>query len=153
MSEGSDRRAGALLVVLQFVLLAGVLGPAAAGWHEAAAPALAVALATLAVAVGLAAVKANRPGNFNVHPEPRAGGRLVEHGIYAHIRHPMYSALLLLALAAIAVAPEATTLVSAAALAVVLWAKSSLEERWMSAVHPGYAAYRARTRRFVPGLL
>lgn len=153
MSEGADRRAGTLLVVLQFVLLAALVGCVLPRWDRAAAPALAVALATLAVAVGLAAVKANRPGNFNIHPEPRTGGRLVEHGIYAWIRHPMYSALLLLAMAAIAVAPTLPTLVSAAALAVVLWAKSSLEERWMNGVHPGYAAYRERTKRFVPGLI
>lgn len=153
MSAGPGRQAGGWLVALQFLMLAALAASALPDWDRAAAPALGIAFATLAVAVGLAAVKANRPGNFNIHPEPRAGGRLVEHGIYAWIRHPMYSALLLLALAAIAVAPTLPTLVSAAALAVVLWAKSSLEERWMAERHPGYAAYRARTRRFVPGLL
>lgn len=153
MSAGPGRRAGAWLVALQFLLLAALAGSALPHWNRAAVPALAIALATLALAVGLAAVKANRPGNFNIHPEPRAGGRLVEHGIYAWIRHPMYSALLLLALAAIAVAPTLPTIGSAVALAVVLWAKSSLEERWMAQMHPGYAAYRGRTTRFVPGLL
>ncbi|EGJ12048.1 MULTISPECIES: isoprenylcysteine carboxylmethyltransferase family protein [Rubrivivax] len=149
----SDRRAGAVLVLLQFVLLTALACGAAPAWADPAAPWLALVLAAASLAVGLAAVTANRPGNFNVHPEPRAGGRLVEHGIYAWIRHPMYAALLLLALAAVAVAPGATTVAAAVALAVVLWIKSSLEERWMSAVHPGYDAYRARTRRFVPRLL
>lgn len=149
----SDRRAGAVLVLLQFVLLAALAYGVLPAWDDPAAPWLALALAAASLAVGLAAVTANRPGNFNVHPEPRTGGRLVEHGIYAWIRHPMYAALLLLALAAVAVAPGATTVAAAVALAVVLWIKSSIEERRMSAVHPGYAAYRARTRRFVPRLL
>ncbi|TCO99803.1 methyltransferase family protein [Rubrivivax gelatinosus] len=152
MSTAGDRRAGAVLVLLQFVLLAALAYGTAPAWADPAAPWLALALAAASLAVGLAAVMANRPGNFNVHPEPRAGGRLVEHGVYAWIRHPMYSALLLLALAAIAVSPGATTLCAGAALAAVLWAKSSIEERWMGEVHPGYAAYRARTKRFVPGL-
>ena len=35
----------------------------------------------------------------------------------------------------------------------VLWVKAGLEERWMAAQHPGYAAYQAGTARFVPWLL
>jgi len=30
--------------------------------------------------------------------------------------------------------------------------KSRREERWLEERYPGYAAYRARTRRLIPGL-
>ncbi|MBK1615993.1 hypothetical protein CKO44_21300 [Rubrivivax gelatinosus] len=153
MKPTDERRLGALLVALQLLLLGGLAGLVAVGWARAPAPMLSLAPAALAVLVGLAAVLANRPGNFNVHPEPKAGGQLVQHGIYAHIRHPMYAALLLAALAVVTLLPGWASATLAVALALVLWTKSSLEERWMARVHPGYAAYRARTRRFVPGLI
>lgn len=35
-------------------------------------------------------------------------------------------------------------------LAVVLVLKSRAEEHWLVGRYPGYAAYRLRTRRFVP---
>lgn len=41
---------------------------------------------------------------------------------------------------------------AAVALAVVLHAKSEVEERGLLAAHPGYAAYRVGTGRFVPRL-
>jgi protein-S-isoprenylcysteine O-methyltransferase Ste14 len=34
----------------------------------------------------------------------------------------------------------------------MLVTKATVEERWMLAAHPGYAAYRERTRRFLPGI-
>jgi protein-S-isoprenylcysteine O-methyltransferase Ste14 len=40
-----------------------------------------------------------------------------------------------------------------AALVAVLGVKAGVEERLMLLAHPGYAAYRARTRRFLPGLV
>jgi len=38
------------------------------------------------------------------------------------------------------------------ALAAVLGAKATLEKRWLLAHHAGYAAYRQRTARFLPGV-
>ena len=35
-------------------------------------------------------------------------------------------------------------------LAVVLRLKSALEEDWLETRYPDYAAYRTRTRRFMP---
>lgn len=112
-----------------------------------------------AAAVGAAALAANPPGNFNVRPVPREGGRLVTSGIYRWIRHPMYSAVLLGGLGCVLLTPPAGTgvlavaLLAWAALVAVLWLKSGVEERWMAEAHPGYAEYQRATRRFVPGLV
>ena len=38
-------------------------------------------------------------------------------------------------------------------LAAVLTVKSMLEERWMRQIHPDYADYERRTRRFIPWLI
>jgi protein-S-isoprenylcysteine O-methyltransferase Ste14 len=147
--------AGRVLVALQFALIAVlvVLGAQALG-RSAALPALVAAavLAAAGVALGLAALAANRPGNFNIHPAPREGGHLVAHGPYRSIRHPMYAAVLLLAAAAAVLAANVAGTLAWVALLAVLLAKARLEERWLAAHHAGYAAYCRGTRRLLPGV-
>lgn len=144
---------GNVLVILQFGLL--LLLAVAAGVSIDNAAALAVPAGVLvAASLALAAwtLAHNRIGNFNIRPLPKAGGRLVTSGPYQWIRHPMYSAVLLGAAALAWVAPSWAWL-AWAALCAVLWTKSTLEERQLTERHPGYAAYRRRSRRFLPWLL
>ena len=112
-------------------------------------------------ALGAWALSANRPGNFNIRPEPKTAGHLVTGGPYRYIRHPMYLAVLI-ATAGFVVgyadftALRVADLARAAAwlgLAGVLHVKSGIEERALRALHPGYAAYAQRTKRLVPFLL
>jgi protein-S-isoprenylcysteine O-methyltransferase Ste14 len=126
-----------LLVALQFALIAAVVARASPALAGAAG---AVLLAGSA-AVGLWALAANRPGNFNIRPEPKPGGR-----------HPMYLAVLLFT-AAFAAAGDAWQWLAWAALVAVLFAKVRREERGMALAHPGYADYRARTRAILPFIL
>lgn len=142
---------GMLLVAAQLALLALLAAQALLSWRLQPWPASAWAALAAGVALGGWAVSANRPGNFNVHPAPRAGGRLVREGPYRWIRHPMYSALLLAGLGVVLGAGGWSALVLGA-LAIVLWAKSRIEEQGMRAAHPDYADYQRRTKRFVPFL-
>ena len=64
----------------------------------------------------------------------------------------MYTAVILCGLACVWVFGSATGWLAWAALVIVLTVKATLEEQWMLAQHPDYAAYRTRTRRFLPGL-
>lgn len=167
---------GSVLVSLQFLCLAVLAWRAVDGWRAGAPadPFMAGLIATLAIgggALGLWSVLANRPGNFNIRPVPRAGGRLVEHGPYRWIRHPMYSALALAGAAAVLMAGGAPSSIGTAnpvdpwfmrpgwqaalawaVLVAVLAAKAEIEERGMLRAYPAYADYRRRTRRFVPGI-
>jgi protein-S-isoprenylcysteine O-methyltransferase Ste14 len=102
-------------------------------------------------AVGIWALSANRPGNFNIRPDPREGARLVTGGPYAHVRHPMYLAVLL-AMAGVALAGDAWQWAAWLALAGVLAAKARREERLLALAHPGYGKYRSATRAIIPGL-
>jgi protein-S-isoprenylcysteine O-methyltransferase Ste14 len=134
-----------LLVALQFGLIALMVfrtDPARVGI------AFAILLAA-GLAIGLWAVSANRPGNFNIRPEPKEGGSLVTGGPYRWIRHPMYLAVLV-AMAAFVVAGDAAQALLWLLLAVVLAAKAVREERSLVLVHPGYAAYRSGTRAILP---
>jgi protein-S-isoprenylcysteine O-methyltransferase Ste14 len=148
----SDARLGSLLVALQFVLLAWLAVEGVRGLAPGRLPIDAIVLAVGAVVLGLWALSANRLGNFNIRPMPRAGGQLVQQGPYRWIRHPMYSALLLAGAGAARIAGDAAAWLVLAALAAVLIVKSRVEERGMLAQHAGYRDYQARTRRFVPWL-
>ena len=95
----------AVLVAAQLaliVLLVATTQPLATPLANAAAFVLVLA----ATFVGIAALAANRPGNFNIRPELKPQARLVTDGIYAHLRHPMYLAVLLGLLAALAADPR-----------------------------------------------
>ncbi len=154
-SEPTARRIGQVLVTAQLALIAALAWAAVPLFLRGVAPAWTWLAAAAGLALGLWALACNRPGNFNIHPVPRIGGQLVVHGPYRWIRHPMYSAVLACALAAAgAIAAGASLLawLAVAALAAVLAAKARLEEGWMLQAHPDYAAYRARSWRFLPGL-
>lgn len=143
----------ALLVSLQLAMMIALGALAMPAFGRGLASAGAWALTAAGIALGLWALSANRPGNFNITPAPRAGGRLVQHGPYRWIRHPMYSAVIAVGAACCWAALSGWALIGWVVLVAVLAVKAKLEERWMSVAHPDYAAYRARTRMFVPGLL
>jgi protein-S-isoprenylcysteine O-methyltransferase Ste14 len=142
------RLQGMLLVAAQFALIAWLVWPfTPQAWSL---PAL--VLAGAALALGGWTLLHNRPGNFNIRPEPKAAARLVTGGPYRFVRHPMYSALLLFAAAEVAAYEDSWKTLAWLALAGVLLAKAVLEERGLAAQFPGYPAYAARVRRFVPGI-
>lgn len=108
--------------------------------------------------LGLWALSTNRPGNFNIRPQPRDGAVFVHRGPYRWVRHPMYSALLLFGLGAARMAAEGAAgwVISTAggvawlALLGVLWLKSAVEEASLLEVFDGYAAYQRHSGRFLP---
>lgn len=153
MADASRRqRLGTLLVTLQFGLIAIIAWLALPALLHGAVPAGAWLPGLGGVLLGIWALQANPPGNFNIRPTPCDGGRLVNSGPYRWIRHPMYSCVTLCAVAGAWVAAVSWAWVAVAALLAVLLVKASLEEQWMAGRHADYAAYRARTKRFIPGV-
>jgi protein-S-isoprenylcysteine O-methyltransferase Ste14 len=139
---------GRALVAAQFALLAWLIWPLTL--QRWSLPAL--LLAACAAGLGLWTLAYNRPGNFNIRPEPKASGHLVTGGPYGLIRNPMYSALLLFAAAEVVAYADMWKITCWLALALVLLAKAMLEERGLRERFPGYAAYAQRVRRFIPGV-
>jgi protein-S-isoprenylcysteine O-methyltransferase Ste14 len=114
--------------------------------------AIGIALAVLGLALFAWAYR-TLGRSFTPFPVPRPDGKLVESGPFRLVRHPIYGGLLLL-LGGVSLSFGLLGLVGTAALAVVWWRKSELEERVLAARFPGYAGYRARVRRrFFPWLL
>ena len=143
---------GTLLVALQFALLSVLAALAASNLLHGDIPAAAFMLALASVALAAWTLAHNRPGNFNIRPAPKAQGHLVTTGPYRWIRHPMYTSVLLGAAALAWTSGLLIGWASSSALAVVLFLKSTLEERWMGEKHPGYAAYVLSSKRFLPWL-
>ena len=139
----------ATLVAAQFALIVAICVPWAAAERHWPAGVAALAIAA-GVALGAWALTANRPGNFNVRPLPREGGRLATTGPYRWVRHPMYAAVLLGTLGGCLAFGSGWRWLAWLALSGVLHAKATLEERAMTAHHPDYADYAARTKRIVP---
>ena len=110
------------------------------------------ALMTAGVSVALAAwtLFYNQPGNFNISPLPKDWGVLVTTGPYRWVRHPMYTSVLLGAAALTLISGSSSGWVIWSALAIVLFVKSILKERWMREQRPGYRTYIRESKRFLP---
>ena len=91
-------------------------------------------------------------GNLTPLPHPRDDAVLVETGIYALVRHPMYGGLVATAFGWGLVAASPLTLLLAAVLFLFFDLKSRREEAWLKSRYNGYPTYMARTRRFFPKL-
>ncbi|MDP1647960.1 MAG: isoprenylcysteine carboxylmethyltransferase family protein [Rubrivivax sp.] len=149
-TQASRDRLGTALVAAQLVLIVVLAVLAAPPFLQGRAPAVAWLLAAAGALLGLWALAHNRPGNFNIRPAPRDGGQWVHTGPYRWIRHPMYTAVMACGCACAWAAGSVWGWCAALALVAVLGTKAYFEERWMLQQHPGYAAYRQRTRRFLP---
>lgn len=88
--------------------------------------------------------------NLTPLPTPVAGGTLVQRGPYRHVRHPIYTALLLLAGGWTVARGGGVSAAGTLLLAGLLRHKAGIEDAALAARHPDHAAYRARTGAFLP---
>ncbi|MBS1169706.1 MAG: Isoprenylcysteine carboxyl methyltransferase [Burkholderiaceae bacterium] len=138
-----------LLVAAQFALIGLMLF---AWLAELRLSGTAVAAMVAGIALGIWTLFFNRIGNFNIRPEPRPDGHLVTSGPYRVIRHPMYTAVLLLCAAPALSGFSWYQTTCWLLLLAVLWKKSSLEEDLLRQQYPNYATYATTAGRFLPRL-
>ena len=147
----SDKARGNILVAVQFALLVAIFfTPSANSW---ALPFWAGLTAnTLLVAgvviTGIAIFGLGK--SLTANPVPKAKAVLKTGGLYAAVRHPIYSGLLLASWAFTAQHGSLWSLIAAPILTVLFAYKARFEERMLLATYPNYAAYAARVGRFVP---
>lgn len=88
----------------------------------------------------------------HVEPTPDAKAELVTSGIYARVRHPIYTAVLLGGMGVALAHGHIAVIVLALLLIPFFTFKSRYEETLLRRAYPEYANYMTRTGRFLPFL-
>lgn len=145
------KRGGRWVVAQSALLVAVVLIAPLFPWewqHPGTIP-VGIALFALGGWVGLAGVRA-LGRNRTACPQPLADSVLVQSGIYARVRHPLYSSLMFASVGWAVGWASWAGLVAAGALTLLLHAKATREEHWLHERYPAYRDYARRVNRFLP---
>lgn len=148
-----DVRTARLLVAAQFVLI--VVLVLLRGRDDWPVPHALTVASVIAVVLGLVIMVIGGTAlgrGLTATPLPNAHAQLRTGGLYRFVRHPIYGGVLLAAAAITVASGSVFRLVVFVALVVLLSVKARWEEARLSARFAGYAAYAARTPRFVPFL-
>ncbi len=134
-----------------FVLLAlaGTVGPAwGEPWLTAGrlAGAGLIGAGMILAGLGLLGIR----DSLTAVPRPVDGGRLVEHGVYRVVRHPIYAGIIAAAVGWALAAASPAALLVAAGMGVFFDLKTRLEEAWLLEAYPAYASYQRRVRKLIP---
>ena len=109
-----------------------------------------ILICVIGAALGIWALCFNKISNFSVYPEIKAHAKLITKGPYQFVRHPMYSALMIMM---IGIALYNLHVLNAFGVFMVVFAvinKANEEEKLLLIKFPGYAAFQAQTKRFFP---
>lgn len=90
--------------------------------------------------------------SFGIHPRPLDGAVFVRRGIYAKLRHPMYSAVVLICLGVAVTQPTRWVLAAAAINIVFYLIKARYEESLLRQRYPEYEQYQRESRGVIPFL-
>lgn len=88
--------------------------------------------------------------SFSIMPEAR---KLVTVGPYRWVRHPLYTVEIITIIGTAMQFQAPWSWMIAIAVMVLLWIRSHFEEQVLGATYPEYRQYRARTKRFIPGII
>jgi protein-S-isoprenylcysteine O-methyltransferase Ste14 len=88
--------------------------------------------------------------SFSIMPEAR---KLVTAGPYAYARHPLYAAEIVTVIGMTIQYQQPWALLMGGSVVVLQVTRSLFEEQVLAQAFPEYEAYRARTKRFIPGVI
>jgi protein-S-isoprenylcysteine O-methyltransferase Ste14 len=145
-------------VIAQFAVGGAVaaLGAASLRTSRAPLPWIRIPIGAALMTVGLWAAargSIDLGASLTPMPRPHPDSALVDTGIYATIRHPIYAGIGALCFGWAILTGSGAALAASVAEGLVFWGKSTVEEEWLRARYPEYTAYAARTHRFIPGLV
>jgi protein-S-isoprenylcysteine O-methyltransferase Ste14 len=135
-----------LLVVLQFVFILMLLS----GSPLKNIPALAYAFIILSILLVFWAIVTMKKSKLRILPEPSPHATLITNGPYRFIRHPMYTAILMGSVGLLIHQFTWLRLSIVIALAIVLVAKLTWEERMLLHKFEAYRDYMRRSTRLLP---
>ncbi len=114
---------------------------------------LGVAIFIVGAIVGLWALTHNQLGNFNIQPKLREGSKLITTGIYAWVRHPMYTSVIVMMLGFLVSTVTKIEIFLWLMLIIVLLLKAKKEESLWLEHDEAYESYKKSTKLFIPYIL
>lgn len=151
----TNRLKGNLLVLGQFILLGLLIFVPNSGLNTGVFSYLLslVSLSSLFVGFVILALSALALGrSLTAHPIPGKNAELVTDGLYRFVKHPIYSALILIGFGLTITGGFFPHIIFFALLIVLLNYKARFEEALLTRTYAGYAEYSKKTGRFVPRL-
>ncbi|MFW5748115.1 MAG: methyltransferase family protein [Chloroflexota bacterium] len=143
-----------LFVALQLILFAALLGSFVAFPVAEGAPVLRlIGLVWVFVGIWYALAGIRQHGindGVNISPTPRHGARLIQTGMYASVRHPIYAGVIITGLGAALVHGHPAPLVIGLLFIPFFTFKSLYEESLLRQTYSEYDSYIERTGRFLP---
>lgn len=112
---------------------------------------LTLGLGFMGLSFGIAGLL-NLGKNLTPLPYPKEDSYLVTTGVYGWVRHPIYSSVILLALAYGVWQMSLSHGLAAIALFIFFDRKAAREEQWLSAKFKDYATYRQTVKKLIPFL-
>jgi protein-S-isoprenylcysteine O-methyltransferase Ste14 len=88
--------------------------------------------------------------NLTPLPHPRQDGKLIQTGVYAWVRHPVYGGVIFVAIAWAFYQWSLWHAIGAIGLFIFLDAKARQEETWLTQKHPDYESYRQQVKKLIP---
>jgi protein-S-isoprenylcysteine O-methyltransferase Ste14 len=139
------------VALLVGIVAAGVVLERRSGGRLDAPPAVTVLGAIVAAGGALLHARARRTLGAEWSSRADAAERLVEHGPYGIVRHPLYLGIALLGVGSVAAHPSLPTIAGALGLLVGLALKVAQEERALAAAFgPRWDDYRRRVPAVLP---
>ncbi len=149
--SSADRTRARTFVIAQFGLLAVLLlQPSGSLWQLSWDVRLGLSLLSYLGLLLLLVAGLSLGRGLTAIPLPNEHAKLRTSGLYRFARHPIYSGLLLFAIAHTAASRSGWAVISCVLLVGLLVAKSSWEEVRLARHFPDYAEYARRTGRFMP---
>ncbi len=100
--------------------------------------------------LGIFALLSFRKSSFRIVPEPNDNATLITDGPHAFIRHPMYTALILLTFGLFINYPIPSHFLAFSLLFITLNLKLTYEEKLLLRMFPRYQKYQASTHKLFP---
>lgn len=144
--NGSIKRSSVIWVLIQFTSLSVLIATTPFSKAEPVSGLFIVS----GIILGIWALAVMRRSRFRILPEPYADAILVTRGPYRYIRHPMYSALILLSMGLLLIHLNSIRLLMAGLLFLVLHLKISREEHLLRRKFSSYSEYCRTTKRLFP---
>lgn len=149
----STQTIGRLFVAAQVALLITIVALPSADHWPTPTWLERVGVAVVLGGVALVLVASTRLGAaLTPTPVPKANAPLATSGLYQHVRHPIYTGVMVAVVAVAARSGNTVTATVALALIVFFNIKARWEENQLQLKHPDYTVYAQSTPRFLPPL-